>query len=998
MRERAGERSEEQQLLQVPEELVGAPLRQPAKWIWLFSGLTLFLGAVAAARHFPRFAGSVRLDRDQVQRKTSVSKFDELEEELKERNAPVSSAVATTVEKLGIAIHSGDANYDTVFNETMFDCLEAERNTSGQAFCFDAIMARDKFCRGVLKSERASCEAVKQCLLGYNFSEPTNPCEEFCKGKQDEAILENCRVQFEAAQHLSRICVPRYEPHDQHVDWRVLQTMKYVMKMASRCGWKAVASQYGPSPDSWELDSGSPRMPPLLNQTRFPKGSMLCFSLMLPGAQWIQLIGMQDWLNASIFGCDEFAVYAQSVIKIGKIWTRQLLDTNIVAPTDPQTHQVMNTLVFRNLWRQVMDEGRWRFHDWTIKVDTDAVFFPFRLRSILRQPPYAEAGKKRTGLLLNNCNSGFQGAIEVLSKEALHTFDKSWLHCPAHPPEESTYLVQCMAAHNVAILEARALLASEACDQPKADYKNCSAGDFVTFHPRQHVDEWKACWSEVVPAPAISHSMPPLPTRTYFPNGSMFCFTLMWPGDLDHKLVGLQKYFNASIFACDESAVYSESVTEVGDIWTRQLLGVDIAAPKGPHARQVRGTDVFKHLWRQVMDEGRWRFHDWTIKVDTDAVFFAVRLRLTLNDPLYVAAGENHAGVLLNNCKSSYQGAIEVLSKPAMRAFNESWKHCPAKAHLEAAYLEECMVFNKVKILDAKTLLASEACTEPKTDYEHCSTGEFATFHPRRDPEQWKACWTEGMLAPPKPAWPTMPPLPKERKFPDGSMFCFTLMWPGDQDQKLLGLQNFFNASIFACDESAVYSEHVTQVGKIWTRQLLDTELIAPKDPHTHQIRNTKVYRNLWRQVMNEGRWRFHDWTIKVDLDAVFFAFRLRFILNDPFYAAAGKKPKGVLLDNCNSDYQGAIEVLSKKAIYTFNESWKRCPPEPPEEAAYLAQCVAAQGVTILDAKTLLAAKSCKKPGADYKNCSMGNIVTFHPMARPDQWKACWADVFRLPV
>lgn len=45
----------------------------------------------------------------------------------------------------------------------------------------------------------------------------------------------------------------------------------------------------------------------------------------------------------------------------------------------------LNTGVFNRLWTEVITLGRYRKFDWTVKVDPDAVFFPSRLRMLLKR-------------------------------------------------------------------------------------------------------------------------------------------------------------------------------------------------------------------------------------------------------------------------------------------------------------------------------------------------------------------------------------------------------------------------------------------------------------------------------------------------------------------------------------------------------------------------------------------------------------------------------------
>eukprot|EP00930_Biecheleria_cincta_P029486 TRINITY_DN20511_c0_g1_i1.p1 TRINITY_DN20511_c0_g1~~TRINITY_DN20511_c0_g1_i1.p1 ORF type:complete len:513 (+),score=77.36 TRINITY_DN20511_c0_g1_i1:29-1567(+) len=483
--EQAAESGQEELLLAVSPEASWA--LRPTRKAWLLGGLTIWLGAIEAAMEVPRRSGDIRLGQEKLWVKVAMLDVS--------GTSPVLPAWDWPSGQVGVSLASGDVNYDTVFNETLVDCVSKTLATNAQAFCFDSMYTRDPFCRKLYQDKQASCEAVKNCLLGHDHVAPTNPCEVACTGADQAETLSNCRIQFEAAQELSSVCVPRGEPHDQQVDWRVLQTMKYVKKMAGQCGWVEQPLVYPPP---------TPPQPGMWNSTEFPNGSMYCFTMMMPNTNDTKLVELMEYLQGGIFGCDEATVYSSYVMQLGNIWTRELERTDLVAPRNPTDNLMMTTMIYRNLWRQMMDEGRWRYHDWAIKVDCDAVFFPFRLKYILTDPYVAKTAKNGTGLMLNNCNSGFQGSIEVLSQTAVRTFHESWLLCGAHPAQEAAYFDACIKFLNVQSLDTNTLLATPYCSNPVTDSNNCSAGNFVAFAPKTAPDAWQACWRQVVPAPTTT--------------------------------------------------------------------------------------------------------------------------------------------------------------------------------------------------------------------------------------------------------------------------------------------------------------------------------------------------------------------------------------------------------------------------------------------------------------------------------------------------------------
>merc|ERR1712113_1350222 len=79
----------------------------------------------------------------------------------------------------------------------------------------------------------------------------------------------------------------------------------------------------------------------------------------------------------------------------------------------------INSPIFIQVWKAIRTEGLWASHDWTVKVDADAVFLPMRLRTKL-------SGQKVTssGIYLENCkyvNYGFFGNLEVISHQGFST-------------------------------------------------------------------------------------------------------------------------------------------------------------------------------------------------------------------------------------------------------------------------------------------------------------------------------------------------------------------------------------------------------------------------------------------------------------------------------------------------------------------------------------------------------------------------------------------------
>eukprot|EP00441_Pelagodinium_beii_P017216 CAMPEP_0197659982 /NCGR_PEP_ID=MMETSP1338-20131121/49961_1 /TAXON_ID=43686 ORGANISM="Pelagodinium beii, Strain RCC1491" /NCGR_SAMPLE_ID=MMETSP1338 /ASSEMBLY_ACC=CAM_ASM_000754 /LENGTH=274 /DNA_ID=CAMNT_0043237199 /DNA_START=236 /DNA_END=1057 /DNA_ORIENTATION=+ len=215
--------------------------------------------------------------------------------------------------------------------------------------------------------------------------------------------------------------------------------------------------------------------------------SLLCWALIVPWTGEVALIGMQSNLNASIFDCDDYSMFSDRVMEIGGHWTQKIPNTDLNAGWDPATQTAQNTWIFHNAWRLFLDEGKWLHHDWVIKVDADAVFLPSRLRAIARDPWVGRVAREGNGVFLNNCKFGLHGPIEVFSRLAMETYNKSWHWCSLVYPQEDVYIKKCMWSSGVRQVDAFTTLAEQHCDEPW--FWNCQ-GSYVSYHPFKDPAQW----------------------------------------------------------------------------------------------------------------------------------------------------------------------------------------------------------------------------------------------------------------------------------------------------------------------------------------------------------------------------------------------------------------------------------------------------------------------------------------------------------------------------
>jgi hypothetical protein len=153
-----------------------------------------------------------------------------------------------------------------------------------------------------------------------------------------------------------------------------------------------------------------------------------------------RLVAAQRRRGVSVFACDEFALFSNGgEIQMGPIRTVSLAAPT-AAPGDPSnpgvtTSSWLNTGLFQRAWEALEADGRFRSHDWVIKVDPDTVFFPERLRTRLSWGTLKEPGQ----LFFLNCDKSFGGqgklehrlfgALEVFSRDAVDLFLESGTRC-----------------------------------------------------------------------------------------------------------------------------------------------------------------------------------------------------------------------------------------------------------------------------------------------------------------------------------------------------------------------------------------------------------------------------------------------------------------------------------------------------------------------------------------------------------------------------------------
>jgi hypothetical protein len=221
-------------------------------------------------------------------------------------------------------------------------------------------------------------------------------------------------------------------------------------------------------------------------------GSLYCLALTQPHGDELTLLQMQHAERVSLFACEEHAIFSNAEVKVGPGVQTNVIESDLKCEVGGDAGTALNAGIFIALWKKVIDSGRFRFHDWTVKIDADAVFFPDRLRGRLHE--VVDGGN---GTYVNNCKYGLHGPIEVFSRSAIELYGENYMQCErkfwfaySHWGEDM-YMDQCLEkVLGIERVDDFSLICEDHCDCP--EYVDCTSGA-VTFHPFKTVAVYRQC-------------------------------------------------------------------------------------------------------------------------------------------------------------------------------------------------------------------------------------------------------------------------------------------------------------------------------------------------------------------------------------------------------------------------------------------------------------------------------------------------------------------------
>lgn len=234
------------------------------------------------------------------------------------------------------------------------------------------------------------------------------------------------------------------------------------------------------------------------------------------------------------------------------------------------------------------------------------------------------------------------------------------------------------------------------------------------------------------------------------------------------------------------------------------------------------------------------------------------------------------------------------------------------------------------------------------------------------------------------------------RVFGSPSLFCFSVFQSTGYEHGLMKAQLKKREGIFSCDEFAVVADGPVSLGmgpfgEVKSLVIPHTTVGISKD---NTAANTLIFIHAWQAIYNDFQFRKHDWTLKVDPDAVIVPKRLRVHL-------APHTGKKVYIKNCNK-YPGSpnwpmmfgsLEAISQSAMWAYMQGSDRCKSELEWEAwgedLYLAECLDLLGCDNVHDYKIISDKVCL--GVD---CTDDWAAAFHAFKSTASWMKCWGQVF----
>jgi len=212
--------------------------------------------------------------------------------------------------------------------------------------------------------------------------------------------------------------------------------------------------------------------------------------------------------QAGIFACDTYALFCTDSVELLPGVNTIQIEAAEVGRSEDQT--AANTEQFMKVWEGVKNSGMIYNADWTVKVDADCVFLPWKLRPKL-------AAHNGDNVFVRNCNAWpgqpkfpcMFGALEILSQSAASAFADHKDECrnlPADKWAEDLFITKCLEQLGAKPIDDMSVLTDGMCSQSMAPPKerpppdNCQQDWVAAFHPFKDIGAWETCFDQALKA------------------------------------------------------------------------------------------------------------------------------------------------------------------------------------------------------------------------------------------------------------------------------------------------------------------------------------------------------------------------------------------------------------------------------------------------------------------------------------------------------------------
>mmetsp|Transcript_72002 Transcript_72002/g.154057 ORF Transcript_72002/g.154057 Transcript_72002/m.154057 type:complete len:1029 (+) Transcript_72002:89-3175(+) len=758
-------------------------------------------------------------------------------------------------------------------------------------------------------------------------------------------------------------------------------------------------------------DASLPSSTRALGQLGMPlhQSSLFCFTLVMPSSFEAPLLAAHRAHGVGIFDCDGHMVFSNVSAKrlFGDAASQvrfSVIHGSLASRRGPE-NSYLNAGNFVKVWDMVIKQDLFRQYDWTLKVDVDAILVPRALRGLLSMhclPP--DCGP----LYLRDSSGhlGLHGPIEVLSQAAMKYFAATSDNCGRqidfYGKTEAEYLSMCLDSLKIkAELETNLLRSGglDAGDGPECDKVHAA------FHPFKSWAASLRCLEETGRRSTSGVSRQPLGSSAageIVAQPSLFCISVVLPKSYEAILVAEQYVQGVGIFDCDEymlfsnvsrDALFAPGVTPgrwpAGGPALTVMPG-NLEVPRGGKSLTALNSGVFIKVWHRIFQDGQYKAHDWSLKFDPDVVFVPGQLRQMLSSHCPSGGGKPCGVMYLSDSGHLLHGPVEALTRGAMEVYARGAERCAQEVDYrekgEGWYLSLCLQLLGVAAVQEPGLLSDDFDDEatPACNARH------AAFHPFKMWEDYLACLEQagyyvGRHVASQDAWALPSPLMKP------SLFCWTLVQASGPEPRLLQRQHAEGVGIFSCDGHLVISNASSEdvFGPLTSISiaLIDADLFTPRGGQYYTALNSPVFIKAWSQVFHDGRFREHDWTLKLDCDAVIVPQRLRQVLQRHCHdESCGPK----FLSNFGWDLHGPVEVINRRGMEVYAHDVDRCVSEvdfsDKGEDWYLGLCMALLEVPSEEEASLLS--DWHFDGGAASPCDTLHAA-FHPFKLWDDHMAC---------